>query len=319
MKDRPQLSVVVPLYNEEECVMPLYASLVQVCEQLNVPYELIFVDDGSQDQTFPRLRYLHAGDLRVKVIRFRRNFGQTAAMEAGFRYAKGKVIISMDGDLQNDPKDIPNFLQKIDEGYDVVCGWRKSRRDRLISRKIPSVLANRLISLLTGVNIHDNGCSLKAYRSSVIKRIPLYSEMHRFIPAMATLTGAKITEIITIHHPRRFGKSKYGLSRIWKVFLDLFLIKMLTSFAERPALWFGMFSPPAFFLGTSCLTGVLLAGPSGVVLPALSFLFFSLAGHLLAMGLLGEMVLRTGDFRPEWLLGNNAEKAVLSFSKSRDQ
>ena len=319
MKDRPQLSVVVPVYNEDECVMPLYASLVQACDQLNVLYELIFVDDGSQDQTFPRLRRLHAGDLKVKIIRFRKNFGQTAAMEAGFRYAKGKVIISMDGDLQNDPKDIPKFLQKIDEGYDIVCGWRKSRRDRLISRKIPSMLANRLISLLTGVNIHDNGCSLKAYRSSVIKRIPLYSEMHRFIPAMATLTGAKITEIITTHHARRFGKSKYGLSRIWKVFLDLFLIKMLTSFAERPALWFGMFSLPAFFLGTACLTGLLIAGPSGVVLPALSFLFFSLAGHLLAMGLLGEMVLRSGDFRPEWLLASITERAVPSFSTSRDR
>jgi glycosyltransferase involved in cell wall biosynthesis len=318
MKDRPQLSVVIPLYNEEECVMPLYASLVEACDQLNVLYELIFVDDGSQDQTFPRLRRLHAGDLRVKVIRFRRNFGQTAAMEAGFRYAKGKVIISMDGDLQNDPKDIAKFLQKIDEGYDIVCGWRKSRRDGLISRKIPSVLANRLISLLTGVNIHDNGCSLKAYRSSVIKRVPLYSELHRFIPAMATLTGAKITEIITIHHPRRFGKSKYGLSRIWKVFLDLFLIKMLTGFAERPALWFAMLSLPAFFLGTACLTGLLITSPSGVVLPALSFLFFSLAGHLLAMGLLGEMVLRTGDFRPEWLLGSITEQAVPSFSTSRD-
>jgi glycosyltransferase involved in cell wall biosynthesis len=319
MKDRPQLSVVIPLYNEEECVMPLYASLVEVCDQLNVLYELIFVDDGSQDQTFPRLRRLHAGDLKVKIIRFRKNFGQTAAMEAGFRYAKGKVIISMDGDLQNDPKDIPKFLQKIDEGYDIVCGWRKSRRDRLISRKIPSMLANRLIGLLTGVNIHDNGCSLKAYRSSVIKRIPLYSDMHRFIPAIATLTGAKITEIITTHHPRRFGRSKYGLSRIWKVFLDLFLIKMLTSFAERPALWFGMFSLPAFFLGTACLMGLLIAGPSGVVLPALSFLFFSLAGHLLAMGLLGEMVLRTGDFRPEWLLASITERAVPSFSTSSDQ
>lgn len=319
MKDRPQLSVVVPLYNEEECVMPLYASLVEACDQLNVLYELIFVDDGSQDQTFPSLRRLHAGDLRVKVIRFRRNFGQTAAMEAGFRYAKGKVIISMDGDLQNDPKDIPKFLQKIGEGYDIVCGWRKSRRDKLISRKIPSVLANRLISLLTGVNIHDNGCSLKAYRSFIIKRIPLYSEMHRFIPAMATLTGAKITEIITTHHPRTFGKSKYGLSRIWKVFLDLFLIKMLTSFAERPALWFGIFSALAIFLGTACLTGLMIAGPSGVVLPALSFLFFSLAGHLLAMGLLGEMVLRTGDFRPEWLLGSITEKAVASFYTSSDR
>ena len=222
----------------------------------------------------------------------------------------------MDGDLQNDPKDIPKFLQKIDEGYDIVCGWRKSRRDGLISRRIPSVVANRLISLLTGVAIHDNGCSLKAYRASVIKRVPLYSEMHRFIPAMATLTGAKITEIIATHHRRTFGKSKYGLSRIWKVSLDLFLIKMLTSFAERPALCFGIFSVPAFLLGMACLTGLIIAGSSGIVLAALTFLFFLLAGHFLAMGLLGEMVLRSGDFRPERLLATIKERAVPSFHNS---
>jgi glycosyltransferase involved in cell wall biosynthesis len=319
MKDRPQLSVVVPVYNEEDCVMSLYASLVEACEQLHVLYELIFVDDGSQDETGPRLRRLHTCDLRVKVIRFRGNFGQTAAMEAGFRYAKGKVIISMDGDLQNDPKDISKFLQKIDEGFDIVCGWRKSRRDKLISRRIPSVLANWLISLLTGVAIHDNGCSMKAYRASVIKRVPLYSEMHRFIPAMATLTGAKITEIITTHHPRTFGKSKYGLSRIWKVVLDLFLIKMLTSFTARPALWFGAFSVPAFVLGTACLTFLLITGPSGIILSAVTFLFFFLAGHCMAMGLLGEIVLWSGDFRPERLLATVEERAAPSFFTTRHE
>jgi glycosyltransferase involved in cell wall biosynthesis len=238
-------------------------------------------------------------------------------MDAGFRYAKGKLIISMDGDLQNDPEDIPKFLREIDKGYDVVCGWRKTRRDRLISRKIPSRLANRLIRCLTGVNIHDNGCSLKAYRASVIKRVPLYSEMHRFIPAMATLTGAKITEIITTHHPRPFGKSKYGLARIWKVCLDMVLIKMLTSFAERPALWFGMISVPASFLGMACLMHLVIAGPSSIVVSALMFLFFFLSGHFLAMGLLGEMVLRSGDFRPERLLATINEKAVPRVSKTQ--
>jgi glycosyltransferase involved in cell wall biosynthesis len=302
MKNRPQLSVVVPLYNEEGCVVPLHASLVEVCDQVASSYELIFVDDGSDDQTFPMLKLLYARNPRVKVIRFRRNCGQTAAMNAGFRYAKGEVIISMDGDLQNDPRDIPRLLEKIEEGYDIVCGWRKSRRDKLISRKIPSILANRLIGYLTGVKIHDNGCSLKAYRTHVIKRVPLYSEMHRFIPAMATLTGAKITEIATAHHARRSGKSKYGLSRIWKVSLDLVLIKMLTTFAEKPALWFSMLSIPSFLLGMVCLAGLIVSAPSTIVLPTLTFLFFALSTHFQTMGLLGEMALRSGDFRPGRLL-----------------
>ena len=302
MKDSPALSIVVPIYNEEESVLFLYQKIRSACDALGRRYEMIFVDDGSCDWTFRVLEEVHRQDGRVKVVRFRKNYGQTAAMAAGFRAARGKVVVSMDGDLQNDPADIPRLLAKLEEGYDVVCGWRKNRKDNLFSRKIPSVIANWLIGKITGVPIHDNGCSLKAYRSEVIKRVALYSELHRFIPAMATLAGARIAEIVVRHHHRRFGKSKYGLTRVWRVILDLFLIKMLSSFAARPALWFGTLTLPAFCLGSVCLVSVLLPGVAGVVLPTLAFLCFSLAGHFLAMGILGEMVLRTGDFHPEEML-----------------
>ena len=205
----------------------------------------------------------------------------------------------MDGDLQNDPSDIPKLLEKIEEGYDVVCGWRKDRKDKLISRKIPSVIANWLIGKITGIPIHDNGCSLKAYRAKVIKRVTLYSDLHRFIPAMATLAGARIAEVVVNHRARKFGTSKYGISRAWRVFLDLFLIKMLTGFVVRPALLFGTLSLPALFLGIFCFLGYIIPGGKGVVLPSLSFLFFVLGGHFIAMGVLGEMVIKTGDFKPE--------------------
>jgi glycosyltransferase involved in cell wall biosynthesis len=302
LKGNVTISIVVPVYNEEDSLYPLYWKIRGACDPLAKPYEVIFVDDGSQDRTFEILAKIHNQDARVKVIRFRKNYGQTAAMTVGFRAARGKIVVSMDGDLQNDPADIPQFLAKLEEGYDVVCGWRKDRKDKLISRRIPSMIANWLISKITRVPIHDNGCSLKAYRAEVIKRVALYAELHRFIPAMSTLTGARIAEIVVRHHARQFGQSKYGISRTWRVFLDLFLVKMLTSFAVRPALWFGTLSLPALFLGGTCLVGLLIAGPSGMVLPALIFLFFSLVGHLLIMGLLGEMILKTGDFRPEWML-----------------
>lgn len=302
MNDRPTISIVVPVYNEEESILPLYRQIRNACEPLGRPYEMVFVDDGSGDRTFAILRGLHNQDARVKVIRFRKNYGQTAAMAAGFKYVQGQIIVSIDGDLQNDPADIPRLLAKLEEGYDVVCGWRKERKDRLISRRVPSVIANWLIGRITGVPIHDNGCSLKAYRAGVIRRVALYSELHRFIPAMSTLAGARIAEIVVRHHPRQFGKSKYGISRAWRVFLDLFLIKMLTGFAAQPALWFGTLSLPALLSGTACLIGLWIPGIPGVILPALAFLSLSLVGHFLAMGLLGEMVLGTGDFRPEWML-----------------
>ncbi len=220
------LSIVVPVYNEEDNVRPLYEKIQAVCETIGDAYEILFVDDGSEDETFNVLSELCKQEPRLVIIRFEKNAGQTAAMAAGFEFARGERIVSMDGDLQNDPIDMPRLLEKLDEGYDLVCGWRKDRQDKFLTRRVPSIIANWIISKVTGVAIHDNGCSLKAYRASVIKQVPLYGEMHRFIPAMSTVVGARIAEIVVSHHPRRFGKSKYGLGRIWRVMLDIIAFKL---------------------------------------------------------------------------------------------
>jgi glycosyltransferase involved in cell wall biosynthesis len=221
------LSVIVPLYNEEESVRPLYSAIRKTLDSIRVDYEVLFVDDGSQDSTFRVAADLAAEDNRLRVIKFRKNYGQTPAMAAGIDQARGQILVTMDGDLQNDPSDIPAFIERINAGYDIVVGWRHERQDKLITRKVPSKIANWLIGKVTGVPIKDNGCSLKAYRAEVIKAVPLYSEMHRFIPAMASLTGARIAEIKVQHHPRRYGVSKYGLSRIYRVLLDLLTVKTL--------------------------------------------------------------------------------------------
>ncbi len=229
------LSIVVPVYNEEENVRPLFEKIREVCEAIGSSYEVLFVDDGSVDNTFEVLSELRNQEPCLAVIRFQENAGQTAAMAAGFEFAQGERIISMDGDLQNDPADIPRLLQKLDEDYDLVCGWRRERQDKFWTRRVPSVVANWIISKVTGVAIHDNGCSLKAYRSEIIKQVPLYGEMHRFIPAMSTVVGARISEIVVQHHPRQFGTSKYGLGRIWRVGLDILAFKLiLSTFARRP-------------------------------------------------------------------------------------
>ena len=297
MKEKPAISIVVPVYNEEESVRPLYEKIREACDRLAQSYEIVFVDDGSRDRTFEILKSIHARDDSVKVIRFRKNFGQTAAMAAGFGQATGESIVSMDGDLQNDPADIPMLLGKLEEGFDVVCGWRKDRKDKLISRRIPSVIANWVIGRVTGVHIHDNGCSLKAYRASTIKNVVLYGEMHRFIPAMATLTGARIAEIVVNHHPRRFGKSKYGIARVWRVALDIVTVKMLSGFSSRPALWFGLLSLPCFALGFAALLAVIgfyYDDPlyEWFVMFAASFLSIFLAAHLLGIGMIGELFMR---------------------------
>jgi len=311
------ISIVVPVFNEEESLSLLFQKIREGCEPLGRPFEIIFVDDGSSDRTFDILKEIHGRDRRVKVIRFRRNFGQTAAMAAGFAHAAGQIIFSMDGDLQNDPADIPLLLAKLEEGYDLVCGWRKDRKDKLISRRVPSVIANWLIGKITGVPIHDNGCSLKAYRAEVIKRVALYSELHRFIPAMSSLAGARIAEIVVHHHPRQYGKSKYGISRAWRVFSDLFVIKMLTGFAARPGLWFGILSLPASLLGMACVLAIIMAALPGVVFSAVAFLSFSLAGHFIVMGLIGEMVLHTGDFRPGRMLARSTIRELKINSSVR--
>jgi glycosyltransferase involved in cell wall biosynthesis len=304
---RVAVSVVIPVYNEKESVVPLYESVRRACDQLGERYEVIFVDDGSRDTTFEILREIHEQDARVKVLSFRKNSGQTAAMAAGFEYAAGDLIVSMDGDLQNDPVDIPRLLSKLREGFDVVCGWRRSRQDKFLTRRLPSVAANWIIGHVTGVRIHDNGCSLKVYRASVIKSIALYGEMHRFIPAMATLAGAKVAEIVVNHHPRRFGKSKYGIGRIWRVLLDIITVKLITGFGSRPALWFGLPSFACFGLSLSALA--IAVGMSSKQLPAeslvmstVAILFFVLGVHLLSMGVIGELCLKTGDYRPEEVL-----------------
>ncbi len=304
------ISIVVPLYNEEENIIQLYDSITEVMRGLDKSYEIIFVDDGSSDETFERAESIHAKDDNLKVIKFRRNYGQTPAMQAGFEHAKGKIIISMDGDMQNDPKDIPKFLKKIEEGYDIVCGWRKNRKDKLISRKVPSKIANWLIGRVTGVKIHDNGCSLKAYRSGVIKSTKLYSDMHRFIPAMASITGTRYTEIVVNHHARKFGTSKYGLSRIWKVFLDMFTIKMLLEFSSKHGAWFGLLSLPFLIMGSifMLLSINLYLNPQiydsfPIIFPSISILFFFIFAHLLLLGLLSEIILKTGSLKKKDIVG----------------
>ena len=235
MDEKPILSIVVPVYNEEDNVRPLFEKIQMVCEAIGDAYEVLFVDDGSKDKTFTVLLELSKQAPQLAVIRFQKNAGQTAAMAAGFEFAQGQRIVSMDGDLQNDPIDIPKLLEKLDEGYDLVCGWRKERQDKFLTRRVPSIVANWIIGKVTGVPIHDNGCSLKAYRASVIKQVPLYGEMHRFIPAMSTVAGARIAEIVVSHHPRRFGKSKYGLGRVWRVMLDIIAFKFIISvFTSHP-------------------------------------------------------------------------------------
>jgi len=304
------VSVIVPLFNEEECVEALYNSIKTAMDRTGRSYEVIFVDDGSSDGTFKKAKEIKEKHKNLRVIRFRKNYGQTPAMQAGFDYANGKIIISMDGDMQNDPSDIPLFIEKMEEGYDIVCGWRKNRKDKLISRKIPSKIANWLIALITGIKIHDNGCSLKGYRSEIIKKTKLYSEMHRFIPAMASLSGIRVGEIVVKHHAREFGQSKYGISRAWKVFLDLFLVKMIVDFASRPALWFTVLALPFMFLGGGFViyssylyfSSHSLTSEFSIIFPSISILFFFLSGNLLLFGGLGELILRTGNFNQKSMI-----------------
>ena len=293
------ISVVIPAYNERENVEPLYRKLKEVLDSLGDEYEILFVDDGSTDGTFEVLRSIAERDRRVKVIKFKRNYGQTAAMYAGFDHAKGDVIITMDADLQNDPEDIPKLLEKIKEGYDIVSGWRKDRKDPLISRKIPSWIANWVISKVTGVELHDYGCTLKAYRSEIAKRYRLYGDMHRFLPALAKRFGARITEIPVNHRPRLYGRSKYGIDRTLRVILDIFLVKFLNEYITKPLYVFGgigflMFT--AGFLIELYLTFIkIFKGEDigGRPLLILGVLLILAGIQLISTGIIAELIVRT--------------------------
>jgi glycosyltransferase involved in cell wall biosynthesis len=289
------LSIIIPTYDEQDNVDPLYRALMATVPALGRSFEIVFVDDGSRDQTFARLAALAARDGRVRVIKLRRNYGQAPAMAAGIDHASGRVLVTMDADLQNDPADIATLLAKLEEGHDLVVGWRHDRQDKWLSRKLPSVIANRLIAAITGVAVKDNGCTLKAFRADLIRRVPLYGELHRFIPAMTSTVGCHLAEVKVRHHPRRFGRSKYGLSRIYKVLLDILTIKALITFARRPLFCF--FSVAAVALLVSALfTGlsILFMGDSVVVFMSIAVLGGSLALFLGSAGAISSLVSQYG-------------------------
>jgi len=299
-KQKPlEISIVIPVYDEEENIKDLYAKLGEVLPSITESYEIIFVDDGSTDNSFNILKEINKKDEKVKAIKFRRNFGQTAAISAGFDYSKGDVIITMDGDLQNDPGDIPLLLEKINEGYDVVSGWREDRKDPLFTKKLPSKFSNWLASKLTGVKLHDFGCTLKAFRREVMENIDLYGEMHRYIPALASWMGVSIAEVKVRHRPRQHGKTKYGITRLMRGMLDLITVKFLLSYSTRPLQLFGIPGVISFFagfvIGAYLTIGRLFFGMGLADRPLLllAVLLVFLGVQFITMGLLGEVIART--------------------------
>jgi glycosyltransferase involved in cell wall biosynthesis len=295
----PDLSVVIPVFNESPNLRTLHRELTETLTAWGRPYELIFVDDGSTDDSFAILAGLQQDDRATRVVRFRRNFGQTAAFAAGFRLARGTVIVTSDGDGQNDPRDIPMLVERLEEGADIVCGWRRHRQDRLFTRRVPSIVANRLISHATGVPLHDYGCSLKAFRAEVVKPLRLYGEMHRFIPAIASEMGVRVSEVEVHHRARTQGASKYGLSRTIRVILDLLTVKFLLSYSTRPLQIFGLVGLTMGGIGGVILTWLVylrLFGGEGIGdRPLLLFgiLLVFTGVQLLTLGLLAELQSRT--------------------------
>jgi len=296
--DGVELSVVIPVHNEEENVEPLYAALRTSLEDLGRTYEIVVVDDGSRDETYLRLARLAAEDGRLKLVKLRRNYGQTAALAAGFDHARGDIIVPMDGDRQNDPADIGRLLEKIDEGYDVVSGWRRDRQDGF-TRRLPSRIANWLIGRVTGVRLHDYGCTLKAYRAETVRETRLYGEMHRFLPALAYQAGARITEIPVTHHPRVAGSSNYGLGRTFKVLLDLLTVKFLSVWSTKPSYLFGGSGSVLCLLGTAfvawtayekIVNGVYVYRQPSLIV---GVFLFTIGLNLILLGLLAELIVRT--------------------------
>jgi glycosyltransferase involved in cell wall biosynthesis len=294
------LTVAIPIYNEEENIHLLYEELKPVLNGMQVSYEILFIDDGSSDGSFAELKKLAAADSAVKVIRFRRNFGQTAAMDAGFKESLGEIIVTMDGDLQNDPKDIPMLVDTIKKGeWDIVSGWRKDRKDKFITRRIPSMIANKLISKITSVNLHDYGCSLKAYRRELTQYFNLYGEMHRFIPAIGKFNGASITEVIVNHRARQHGKSKYGLSRVMRVVLDLLMVKFFMGYLTQPMKIIGRIGFIFFLVAFLSLGWVVYDKIFNFQdMTNSPFLYLSIVGffggvQMVSIGLIAEILIRT--------------------------
>ena len=298
-KSVPELSIVVPVFDEEENLPRLHAQITEHVGGMGVGYEVIYVDDRSRDRSMEVLRGLYASDPRVRVIRFRRNFGQTPAMSAGFQHSRGRVVVTLDADLQNDPADIPRLVAKLGEGFDIVAGWRKHRQDGFVLRKIPSRMANRLIAWLTGSTVHDTGCTLKAFRRELIDNLPIYAEQHRFLPVLSLASGARVSEIVVNHRPRLFGQSKYGIGRVGRVILDLLTMKMLSSFARHPLPFFVVIGLPfmvlpALYLFVGLIGGETLTFSSrwGQVV-AVTLGMTAMTGiYFVLLGLLAELVVR---------------------------
>jgi glycosyltransferase involved in cell wall biosynthesis len=293
------ISVIIPVYNEEKNISPLHSEIKEVLDGLNQSYEVIFVNDGSSDKTLDELKKIKTSDPSLRIVDLNRNFGQTAAIMAGFDSARGNIIITMDGDLQNDPHDIPNLIDKLNDGFDLISGWRRKRRDAFLLRVLPSKLANWIISCTLKIPLHDYGCTLKAYKREVIKDIRLYGEMHRFIPAIAGWKGAKITEVEVNHRARKYGKAKYGLNRTIKVMLDLLLIAFLSEYSTKPIHFFGGLGLMSGAIGTLVFTAALVmkifnhVDLTGNPLLILSVLFFLVSLQLISMGFIGEINIRT--------------------------
>jgi glycosyltransferase involved in cell wall biosynthesis len=308
MRERLAISVVVPVYNEEESLPVLHAELSLALDSMEGQAEILFVDDCSSDASLKVMLALRAADPRVKVIKLRKNFGQTAGLAAGFEEARGEVVVTIDGDLQNDPADIPRLVAKLREGYDIVAGWRRHRQDKLLLRRVPSLAANRLIAFVTGVHIHDTGCTLKAFRRDVVKGMAIYAEQHRFLPVLGAGSGARIVEMEVNHRARRFGSSKYGIGRAARVFLDLMSIKLVTQFSQRPLQYFGLIA--LLVLGVCGLFGLaLLIGPATpapsvaqedllilsdweLMMVTVEIILFMLFAYFAMLGLLSELAVK---------------------------
>jgi glycosyltransferase involved in cell wall biosynthesis len=319
--NKTDVSIVIPVYNEEESIEELISKIDEMTREFRYSCEIILVDDGSSDRTWELIEKLKQSNDNLRAIKFRRNYGQTNAMVAGFEYSRGRFIVTLDGDLQNDPADIPMLIEKIEKGYDIVSGWRRERKDHF-ARVFPSIVANKLISWTTGVRLHDYGCSLKAYRADCIKSLEAYGEMHRFFPALAKLTGAAVTEVPVRHYPRRFGVSKYGFNRILKVMSDIFAINLIIRFSSNPLKGFVLSAIPLMTMtaifGFLAILAIILEWTPGkpVFFAMVSGLSAVSAIHLLMLGVLGELVIGTSDLTHSRLQELSVRKIILQGGKN---